>query len=83
MKATPKSIEELINGCSAYGFTAGLPRTLTLDGHTDWELVSGTIHHNGCQAQLVSRPEQGEAAFRVSWRCSHQGEYGHIELLTA
>lgn len=83
MKATPKSIAELINICSTYGFTAGLPRTLTLNGHTDWELISGTIHHNECQAQLVSCPKQGEAAFRISWRSSHRGEYGHIELLTA
>lgn len=81
MKMVYNSLEELMSCCTTSGFTSCLPHSLNLKQSENWELVSGFANDKECHAEFVSRPADGEVPSRIVWRCSSQGEYGHIELL--
>ena len=81
MKEIYNSLEELMSCCTTSGFTSCLPHSLSRKRSENWELVSGFASDIECRAKFVSYPVDGEVPSRIVWRCSSQGEYGHIELL--
>ena len=81
MKKSLCSMDELLSCCCNSGFTSCLPHSLLLKQSENWELVSGCVNNEECRAEFVSRPADGEAPTRITWRCSSQGEYGYMELL--
>lgn len=82
MKTVYNSLEELVDYCRANNFTSTIPYALMMDERTKWRFVSGFADEDNCHAVFISCPSGEEPTFRITWKRDHQGEGGHIEVLS-